>query len=79
MIPSRPNSTITRAEWVYIYDSDGNRILDGMAGINVIGMDVVEVAPACDVGEITALEGATLAAEFICLFAANPHLEEGRR
>jgi agmatinase len=33
----------------------------------VIGMDVVEVAPAYDVGEITALAAATLAAEFLCL------------
>jgi agmatinase len=35
-------------------------------------MDVMEVAPAYDVGEITALAGATLAAEFICLYAARP-------
>jgi len=33
---------------------------------------VVEVAPAYDMGEITAFAGATLAAEFLCLFAANP-------
>jgi agmatinase len=33
---------------------------------------VVEVAPAYDVGEITSLAGATLAAELLCLFAANP-------
>jgi len=43
-----------------------------MAGINLVGMDVVEVAPAYDVGEITALAAATLAAEFLCLFATNP-------
>ena len=42
-------------------------IVRGLAGIDVIGMDVVEVAPAYDVGEITALAGATLAAEFLCL------------
>jgi agmatinase len=47
-------------------------IVRGLAGIDLIGMDVVEVAPAYDVGEITALAGATLAAEFLCLFAANP-------
>lgn len=47
-------------------------ILRGIAGINVVGMDVVEVAPAYDVGEITALAGATLAAEILCLFAVNP-------
>jgi agmatinase len=34
-------------------------------------MDVVEVAPAYDVGEITALAAAMLAAEFLCLYAVN--------
>ena len=47
-------------------------IVRGLAGINLVGMDVVEVAPAYDVGEITALAGASLAAEFLCLYAANP-------
>jgi len=47
-------------------------IIRGLRGINLVGMDIVEVAPAYDVGEITALAGATLAAEFLCLFAANP-------
>ena len=47
-------------------------IIRGIEGINLVGMDLVEVAPAYDVGEITALAGATLAAEFLCLFAANP-------
>ena len=51
-------------------------IVRGLEGINVVGMDVVEVAPAYDVGEITALAGASLAAEFLCLFAANPHRKE---
>lgn len=46
-------------------------IIRGLAGINLIGMDVMEVAPAYDVGEITALAGATLAAELLCLYAAN--------
>jgi agmatinase len=44
-------------------------ILRRLAGINVIGMDIVEVAPAYDVGEITALAGATLAMEMVCLYA----------
>jgi agmatinase len=47
-------------------------ILRKLAGIDVIGMDVVEVAPAYDVGEITALAGATLAMEMIGLYAARP-------
>jgi agmatinase len=45
-------------------------ILRGLAGINLVGMDVVEVAPAYDVGEITALAGATVAMEMVCLYAA---------
>jgi agmatinase len=46
-------------------------IIRRLAGINLVGMDVMEVAPAYDVGEITALAGATLAAEMLCLYAAN--------
>ncbi len=46
-------------------------IIRGIAGVNLVGMDVMEVAPSYDVGEITALAGATLAAEFLCLYAAK--------
>ena len=48
------------------------QILRGLIGINLIGMDLVEVAPAYDVGEITALAGATLAVEMINLYANRP-------
>ena len=34
-------------------------------------MDVVEVAPAYDVGEITALNGASMAAFYMSLLAAR--------
>ena len=44
-------------------------ILRGLAGINVIGMDVVEVAPAYDVGEITSLAASHLAMEMLYLYA----------
>ena len=47
-------------------------ILRGLLGIDVIGMDVVEVAPAYDVGEITALAAAHIAMELIALYAARP-------
>jgi agmatinase len=47
-------------------------ILRRLAGINVVGMDVVEVAPAYDVGEITALAGAHLAMEMLYLYARRP-------
>lgn len=48
-------------------------IIRGMRGVNLVGMDIMEVAPAYDVGDITSLAGASLAFEFLCLFAANPH------
>ena len=42
-------------------------ILRSLGGIAFVGMDVVEVAPAYDVAEITALAGATVAWEYLCL------------
>lgn len=47
-------------------------ILRGLVGINLVGMDLVEVAPAYDVGEITALAGAALAMEMLYLYANRP-------
>ena len=47
-------------------------ILRGFEGINVVGMDIVEVAPAYDVGEITALAAAHLAMEMLFLYASRP-------
>ena len=48
----------------------------GLRGINVVGMDVVEVSPPYDHGEITALLGATLVYDLICLYAARHKLGE---
>ena len=47
-------------------------ILRGLAGVDVIGMDMVEVAPAYDVGEITALAAASLCMEMLYLYACRP-------
>jgi agmatinase len=47
-------------------------ILRGLAGLDVIGMDVVEVSPPYDVAEITALAGATIALQLLCLHAQRP-------
>ena len=44
-------------------------ILRGLRGINLVGMDVVEVAPPYDHAEVTALAGAILAMEMVCLYA----------
>lgn len=46
-------------------------ILRRLGGIAFAGMDVVEVAPAYDVAEITALAAATILWEYLCLVA--PH------
>lgn len=46
-------------------------IIRNLAGINVVGMDLTEVAPIYDVGEVTSLAGAMLAAEFLCLYACR--------
>jgi agmatinase len=42
-----------------------------LSGLQFIGMDVVEVCPAYDVAEITALAGATMAWEYLALLAAG--------
>jgi agmatinase len=44
-------------------------ILRRLAGLRLVGMDVVEVAPAYDVAEITALAAATVAWEYLALLA----------
>lgn len=48
------------------------QILRGLGGIKLVGMDLVEVAPAYDVSEITALAGATLALNMLCIFSERP-------
>ena len=46
-------------------------ILRNLIGINLIGMDVVEVAPPYDNSGITAIAGAHTAIELICLWASG--------
>ena len=47
------------------------KIIRGLQGVNLIGMDVVEVAPAYDHAEITSLAAATLALDFLYVLASN--------
>ena len=47
-------------------------ILRGLKGVNVIGMDIVEVAPAYDTSEITALAASHIAMEMLYLYACRP-------
>jgi agmatinase len=46
-------------------------ILRQLVPLNLCGMDVVEVAPAYDQSEITALAAAHVAAEMLCVYAAG--------
>ncbi len=47
-------------------------ILKGLRGLDLVGADVVEVAPAYDSAEITALAGAHIGFELLALFACRP-------
>ena len=47
------------------------RILQGIADLNIVGFDVVEVSPAYDNASITALAGATLALQFLYMRASR--------
>jgi len=50
----------------------GREILRGLKGLNIVGGDLVEVAPAYDpIGSITALAGATLACDILYLISEN--------
>ena len=44
-------------------------ILRSLGDLNLIGMDIVEVAPVYDHAEITSLAAATLAYNYLCLLA----------
>jgi agmatinase len=48
-------------------------ILRGLAGLPLVGADVVEVAPPYDHAELTSLAAANLAYELLTLFALAPH------
>jgi agmatinase len=55
-------------------------ILRRLRGITFVGMDVVEVAPAYDVAEITALAAATVAWEYLALVGSmTTVINTGRR
>jgi agmatinase len=47
------------------------QILRDLVDVKLVGMDLVEVAPIYDVGEITSLAGAHLAMEYLCVRSAQ--------
>lgn len=53
--------------------------LRGLAGLDIVGADIVEVAPAYDHAEITAIAAAHVAYELLTVMAlGNPTREQGR-
>jgi arginase family enzyme len=51
------------------------QVLRGLRGLNVIGGDLVEVSPPFDAAGITALAGATLMFEILCLGAESRFMD----
>lgn len=47
----------------------GQALVRGLQGLNLIGADVVEVSPPFDYANLTALAGATMAYELLCVLA----------
>jgi agmatinase len=54
-----------------ISSSRALRILQGLADLNIVGFDVVEVCPAHDHADITQLAGATIGLQFLHMFASR--------
>ncbi|PWR24277.1 agmatinase [Zavarzinia aquatilis] len=50
---------------------EAQRMVRGLAGLDIIGADVVEVSPPFDVSNMTSLLGATLMFELLCVIAAG--------
>lgn len=57
--------------WGGITSAQAVAMLRGLAGINAVGMDVVEVSPPYDPTGATAIAGAHIACELMCLWAHN--------
>jgi len=54
------------------------RIIRGLAGLNFIGADVVEVAPAYDHADITSIAAADIVHDFLSLFVSVAPPKPGR-
>ncbi len=54
------------------------QLVRGLAGLQIVGMDVVEVSPPFDQSEMTSLAAASIAQELLCAFASRfPALRPG--
>ncbi|GAA4880771.1 agmatinase [Paenibacillus vulneris] len=54
---------------------EAQKMLRGLAGLNFIGFDLVEVLPDRDANQITALNAANIAFEFVCLLAVKRRMD----
>ncbi len=55
---------------------EAQAILHGLAGIDIIGADVVEIAPQYDPTSNTAMVGAQILFELFSLMVLGPHFNE---
>jgi guanidinopropionase len=51
--------------------AEAQRMVRKLAGLDIVGADVVEVSPPFDVGNMTSLVGATLMFELLCVIAGG--------
>ena len=58
--------------------AEAQRMIRGLAGLDLVGGDVVEVAPPFDPGGNTALVGATMMFEILCVLAPAVHRQRNR-
>ena len=61
--------TVKRADPIKASTAQAIAILMGLRGLNVVGADVVEVAPAYDSAQVTALAAAHIGFLMLSLFA----------
>ncbi|SEF40735.1 agmatinase [Vibrio hangzhouensis] len=55
---------------------DALQVIRGLSGLNIIGADVVEVSPPFDPTGVTALVGATIMFELLCIAAESKHRKD---
>ncbi|MDR3471375.1 MAG: agmatinase [Devosia sp.] len=60
-----------------IFTREAQAMVRSLAGVDIIGADVVEVSPPFDTGGMTALAGATMMFELLCVMAANLQARAG--
>lgn len=53
------------------------QILRNLVEVDLVGMDLVEVAPIYDIGQVTSLAGAHLAMEYLCVRAEQKRKSQG--